>query len=134
LQSEPPAGLAFQTVDAKGRDHPVLAARIAPQRAQALASIVEGAALVVTIGSAPGETPVVEINRVAQWFGLTPSEARLAHFVAQGQSLQDYAAIRAVSINAARFLLKGVFRKTGVTSQAQLAALIANLPSGPTTT
>jgi DNA-binding CsgD family transcriptional regulator len=124
----PPAGLAFQALDAKGREHPVLAARIATQTANPLGGVVEGASLIVTIGSAPGETPVVEVNRVAQWYGLTPSEARLAVAISQGLTLQDYAAQRAVTINATRFLLKGIFRKTGATSQAQLAAMIARLP------
>ena len=81
------------------------------------------------MGSAPGETPVVEIDRVAQWFGLTPAEARLAVALARGDTLQDYAALRAVSLNAVRFLLKGIFRKTGATSQAQLVALLARLPA-----
>jgi DNA-binding CsgD family transcriptional regulator len=71
---------------------------------------------------------VVEIDRVAQWFALTPAEARLAVALAAGQTLQDYAALRAVSLNAARFLLKGIFRKTGATSQAQLVATLARLP------
>ncbi len=87
-----------------------------------------GASLIVTLGSAPGETPVVEIDRVAQWFALTPAEARLAVGLAGGQTLQDYAALRAVSLNAVRFLLKGIFRKTGATSQAQLVAMLARLP------
>ena len=52
-----------------------------------------------------------------------------AKALAGGQSLQDYAALRAVSLNAVRFLLKGIFRKTGVTSQAQLVAMVARLPS-----
>jgi len=43
--------------------------------------------------------------------------------------VQDYAAQRAISVNAARFLLKGVFRKTGATSQAQLVATLARLPA-----
>ncbi len=129
-RSDPPTGLAFHTVDAKGREHPVLGARIEPKKALQMGGIVEGAALIISIGSARGETPVVEINRVAQWFGLTPSEARLAHYLAQGMSLQDYAAWKAVSVNSTRFLLKGVFRKTGATSQAQLASIIAHLPTG----
>jgi DNA-binding CsgD family transcriptional regulator len=128
-RSAPPAGLAFQATAKSGRELPVLGARIAPQVARPLGGIAEGAAMIVTIGSAPGETPVVEIDRVAQWFGLTPSEARLAVAISEGISLQDYAAQRAVTTNSTRFLLKGVFRKTGVTSQAQLAAMIARLPS-----
>jgi DNA-binding CsgD family transcriptional regulator len=127
-RSAPPAGLAFQALDAKAREHPVLAARIATQTAHPLGGVVEGASLIVTIGSAPGETPVVEINRVAEWYGLTPSEARLAVAISQGLTLQDYSAQRAVTINATRFLLKGIFRKTGATSQAQLTAMIARLP------
>lgn len=40
------------------------------------------------MGSAVGETPVVEIDRVAQWYGLTPTEARLTVWLAGGKSLQ----------------------------------------------
>jgi hypothetical protein len=88
-RSAPPAGLAFQATAKSGRELPVLGARIAPQVARPLGGIAEGAAMIVTIGSAPGETPVVEIDRVAQWFGLTPSEARLAVAISEGISLQD---------------------------------------------
>lgn len=129
VRSTPPSGLAFQALDAKGREHPVLGARVIPQVARPLGGVVEGTAVLITIGSAPGETPVVEINRIAQWFGLTPSEARLALALFEGKTLKDYAALRAVSMNAVRFLLKGVFRKTGATSQAQLVAMLARLPA-----
>jgi len=91
--------------------------------------IALGASLIVTMGSAVGEAPVVEIDRVAQWYGLTPTEARLTVWLAGGKSLQDCAALRAVSLNAARFILKGIFRKTGATSQAQLVAMLARLPT-----
>jgi DNA-binding CsgD family transcriptional regulator len=130
INTPPPAGIAFQTVTANGTECPVLGARIEQQQAQQLGGITLGAAVILTLGSAPGETPVVAINRVAQWFGLTPSEARLAVAIAAGQSLKDYAAERASSLNAVRFLLKGVFRKSGATSQAQLAAMVARLPGG----
>ena len=75
-------------------------------------------------------------ERARTWFHslvlageITPAEARLAVALAGGQSLRDYAALRAVSLNAVRFLLKGIFRKTGATSQAQLVAMVARLPS-----
>ena len=128
-RSLPPAGAAFQAIDAKGRDCPVLGARIEPNRAKAIGGTQAGAALIITLGSSPGETPVVEIDRVAQWYGLTPAEARLAVAITAGQSVQDYAAERAISTNAARFLLKGIFRKTNVSSQAQLVAMLAKLPT-----
>ena len=126
-----PAGLAFQAVNDAGAECPVLAARVTRQSADQIGGFRLGAALVVTMGSAAGETPVVEIDRVAQWFGLTPAEARLAVWLAGGKTLQDYAALRAVSLNAARFLLKGIFRKTGAASQAQLVAMLARLPVAP---
>lgn len=129
VRSPAPTGLAFQAVSEAGTECPVLVARITRQSAQQIGGFSLGASLIVTLGSAPGETPVVEIDRVAQWFGMTPSEARLAVALAAGQSLQAYAAERAVSLNAARFLLKGAFRKTGASSQAQLVALLARLPA-----
>jgi DNA-binding CsgD family transcriptional regulator/PAS domain-containing protein len=132
LKSNPPAGLAFQAHGGENRDYPVLGARMEAHKSAPFGAIAEDTALIITIGSAPGETPVVAIDRVAQWFDLTPAEARLAVAIAEGQSLVDYAAQRAVTVNATRFLLKGVFRKTGVSSQAQLAALVARLPTaGP---
>lgn len=129
VKSPDPAGLAFQTVGDADRECPVLVARVTRQSAQQLGGVRLGASLIVTLGSSPGETPVVEIDRVAQWFGLTPAEARLAVALAAGDTLQDYAALRAVSLNAVRFLLKGIFRKTGANSQAQLVALLARLPA-----
>jgi len=129
VQSPAPTGLAFQAVGESGAECPVLVARITPQSAQQIGGSRAGASLIVTLGSAPGEAPVVEIDRVAQWFALTPAEARLAVALAAGKSLQDYAAERAVSLNAVRFLLKGIFRKTGVSSQAQLVATLARLPA-----
>lgn len=128
VRNPAPAGLAFQAVGRSGAECPVLIARMRPQTAQHIGGFTAGASLIVTLGSAPGETPVVEIDRVAQWFALTPAEARLAVALSAGKTLQGYAADRAVSLNAIRFLLKGIFRKTGATSQAQLVALLARLP------
>jgi DNA-binding CsgD family transcriptional regulator len=123
-----PSGLAFQALADNGSECPVLAAKVDPQSVLQIGGISTGASMIITLGSGPGETPVVEINRVGQWYGLTPSEARLTVSLASGMSLQDYAAERATSINAVRFLLKGVFRKTATTSQAQLTATLARLP------
>ena len=133
VKSPDPAGLAMQAVGKSGAECPVLVARITRQSAQQIGGFSLGASLIITMGSAPGETPVVEIDRVGQWFGLTPAEARLAVALAAGQTLQDYAAERAVSLNAVRFLLKGIFRKTGAASQAQLVATLARLPAAAET-
>lgn len=110
-------------------DLAVLAARL-PQREHAvLGGWAQGAGLIVTVGARP-RAPALEIDRLAAWFGLTPGEGRLAAALAADTSLQDYARARNVSVNAARFLLKGVYRKTGATSQAQLVSILRRLPPG----
>ena len=73
---------------------------------------------------------MIEADRLRAWFNLTATEARLAAALAAGKSLQDYASERGVTIEAARYLLKGAFRKTGAESQAQLVALIKDVPAG----
>ena len=105
----------------------MLGARLAPHVADTLAGPIEGAAAILTLGIAPG-APLLQIDRLGAWYGLTPAEARLAAALAAGDTLRDYAANRNVSLNAVRFLLKGVFRKTGVGGQAQLVAAIRSLP------
>jgi DNA-binding CsgD family transcriptional regulator len=126
-QSPPPTGAAFATVDSNGNNVAAVCARVPVQSARALGGSVEGAGLIVSIGGG-GEPRTIEISRVAAWFGLTPAEARLATALGAGATLQDYCALRNVSLNAGRFLLKGVFRKTDVSSQAQLVALVSRLP------
>lgn len=124
-----PASAAFSTALAEGTELPVLAARLTPQVAKTLAGSIEGAAMVISVGVGP-QGPLLDIAPLAAWWGLTPAEARLASGLAAGDSLQDYALRKAVSLNAVRFLLKGIFRKTGATSQAQLIAQVRALPTG----
>jgi DNA-binding CsgD family transcriptional regulator len=89
-----------------------------------------GAAILVSIGHGHARAPLIEIDRLAAWFGFTPAEARLAGALASGKSLQYLAQERNVSLNAVRFLLKGVYRKTGAASQAQLVSMVRDLPGG----
>lgn len=126
-RSAPPAGAAFTTTDVAGATVAVVGARVPTQTARALGGAVEGVGLIMSIG-AGGEARTIEISRVAAWFGLTPAEARLASALAGGMNLSDYCAFRNVSVNSGRFLLKGVFRKTEVNSQAALVALVSRLP------
>jgi DNA-binding CsgD family transcriptional regulator len=65
---------------------------------------------------------------IRDWFGLTPAEARLAASLAEGASLEDFASTRGVSLNAARFLLKGVFAKTETNRQPHLVAKLQAAP------
>ncbi|HEY4968857.1 MAG TPA: helix-turn-helix transcriptional regulator [Steroidobacteraceae bacterium] len=123
----PPTSAAFRTAGPDGGDLAVLAARLTTQTAETLDGRIEGAGIILTIGIG-ARAPLIEINRLASWFGLTPAEARLAASLSSGMTPDDYAARRNVSMNAVRFLLKGIYRKTSVGSQAQLIAQIRNLP------
>lgn len=68
------------------------------------------------------------VDHLRDWFGLTPAEARLAANLAEGGSLEDFAAMRGVSINAARFLLRGIYDKTEVNRMPRLVAKLREAP------
>ncbi len=123
-----PASSAFRATGPDGTDLAVLGARLATHTANTLEGRMEGAGIILTIGIG-GRAPLIEIDRLAAWFGLTPAEARLAASLSSGMAPDDYAARRNVSMNAVRFLLKGIYRKTGAESQAQLVAKLRDLPA-----
>lgn len=106
-----------------------LAMRMRPQLSQSLASALQGSDILLVVNS-NDEANEVRINRYVQWFGLTPSEARLAVQLARGDTLEEYANSRGVSVNAARFLLKGLFAKTQTNKQSTLVAKLHNTPVG----
>ncbi|HEY7851827.1 MAG TPA: hypothetical protein VIB82_02560 [Caulobacteraceae bacterium] len=123
-----PASAAFVARAADGAELTVLGARIQTQIAPTLSGPLEGAGILLSIGVG-AKAPLIAIDRLAAWYGLTAAEGRLAAGLAAGDTLQDQAAKRSVSLNAVRFLLKGVFRKTGARSQAQLVTLLRDLPA-----
>lgn len=63
-------------------------------------------------------------RKVAQCFGLTRAEARLAVRLGSGVSLEEAAAGMEISIHTARSQLKSIFAKTGCKRQAELVALL----------
>ena len=106
----------------------MLGVLIKPKAVPAIGGAFADAAMIVTIGSGADEAPVLGIDRLAQWFGLTPAEARVVGALVDGQTPQDYAVDNGISVNAVRFHLKHIFRKTDTASQAQLVARIARMP------
>ena len=128
-QSTMPASLALKVEDGNGESYAVLAMTMRPQREQVMGGWVEGASVLLSIAQ-PHPTPLIEIDRLRGWFNLTASEARLAAELAAGRTLQDFANTRGITIDAVRYLLKGAFRKTGAENQAQLVALIKDVPPG----
>jgi DNA-binding CsgD family transcriptional regulator len=83
---------------------------------------------VLLVGGQRRQISEVVIERLRGWFDFTPSEAKLAVYIAEGQTLEDYARDRGVSVNAARFLLKGIFGKAGVGRQAEFVAMLRDAP------
>lgn len=130
LAREPkPASLALRIEDGAGHSFALLAMTMQPHREQTLGGWAEGASILLSI-SQPHPAPLIEVDRLRAWFNLTATEARLAAALAAGKSLQDYAMERGVTVDAARYLLKGAFRKTGAESQAQLVSRVKDVPVG----
>lgn len=63
-------------------------------------------------------------------FDLTAAEARLAAFLIQGSGVRGYAADRGVSNEAGKYLLKGIYAKTGLSNQTELVAMLREVPIG----
>jgi DNA-binding CsgD family transcriptional regulator len=70
------------------------------------------------------------IQGLQQAFDLTAAEARLATFLVQGSGVRGYAADRGVSQEAGKYLLKGIYAKTGLSNQTELVALLREAPLG----
>jgi DNA-binding CsgD family transcriptional regulator/PAS domain-containing protein len=104
-----------------------MAMRIGGAQAQAIHADFGPASLMIVCGR-NHRTSFAHVDYLRDWFGLTPAEARLAAALAEGASLEDFAATRGVSLNAARFLLKGVFAKTDTNRQPQLVARLQATP------
>ncbi len=80
------------------------------------------------VAQRPHKGGPANIELLREWYSLTPAEARLAAMLAEGDSLDHFADLRGITRNTARFLLRGVFAKTGTTRQGQLVAQLPDLP------
>jgi DNA-binding CsgD family transcriptional regulator len=123
-----PDDLAFHAIDCLGRECPVLGVRVKPKAVPTIGGAIADCAMIITIGSGIGETPVMGIDRLSQWFGLTRTEALVVNALVDGQTPQEYASRNGVSVNAVRFHLKHIFQKTDTATQAQLVARVAQMP------
>lgn len=104
-------------------------AALAMPLSQTSAQTAEFGSASILLVAEPTLRPSLEAVRTLQgWFRLTWAEARLAVFLGVGGSLEEFARSRGVSVNAARFLLKGVFAKVGVNRQSSLVAAIRTTP------
>jgi PAS domain-containing protein len=72
---------------------------------------------------------VPSIRQLMDVFGLAPAEARLAHSLACGEALHDYAISNTLGMSTVRSQLKAVFRKTGTECQSDLVRVLNNIPA-----
>lgn len=84
---------------------------------------VSSARVAVVVRLSDAVPPILERD-IAERFGLTGREARVAIEIAGGRSLDGVAHTLGIGIGTVRGHLKGIFGKTGVSSQASLVSLL----------
>jgi DNA-binding CsgD family transcriptional regulator len=67
------------------------------------------------------------VRSMQQLYGLTPAESRLVGELAEGSTLQQIAALRAITLSTLRTQLKAVFSKTGSRRQVDLVRMVGPL-------
>lgn len=120
------------TFTAAGRDSAELvmtALSVSPTHGDTFADRTGGAALML-IGGQRIDISDSVMAALQQSFGLTKAEARLAAFLIKGSGVRGYAADRGVSAEAGKYLLKGVYAKTGLSNQTELVAMLREAPLG----
>jgi DNA-binding CsgD family transcriptional regulator len=66
---------------------------------------------------------------LAEFFGLSPAESRLAVALLAGKKLREIALDWGVQITTLRTQLSSILRKTGVTRQVDLIRLLSSIPA-----
>lgn len=75
----------------------------------------------------PGRWSRIPPDLAAASLGLTPAESRVATSLAAGQSVSEIASTTGRQENSVRFLLKGIYRKLGISRQSELVRLVLSL-------
>ena len=109
-----------------GRDggHAAYIVRVAPVTAGLVGYDLPMAMVLV---SAPDENRISE-SELAELYGLSPAESRLAVAVTYGKRLNELAGEFGVQITTLRTQLSSVLKKCGVERQSDLVRLISNIP------
>ena len=88
----------------------------------------EGAAAALFC-SDPDSLAAAVARQLEGMFGMTPAEARLTEALVHGQSLQQYADERCLSMSTVRTQLKAATAKTGTRRQADLVRIVLTGPA-----
>jgi DNA-binding CsgD family transcriptional regulator len=104
---------------------PATVVHLLPVRRAAQDIFARAAALLVATPVAPSEAPDQEVLRAL--FDLTPAEARLAHSLLNGYSINTAAEELGLSRETLRSQLKHLLRKTGTPRQSELIRLLGGI-------
>lgn len=89
-----------------------------------------GGATLMLVGGQRIELSDDMLDALQQSFNLTKAEARLAGFLVKGSGVRGYVSDRGVTQEAGKYLLKGIYAKTGLSNQTELVALLREAPLG----
>ena len=92
---------------------------VTPLRASGVLSLGSAAPSAAVFISDLELTPLANDAMLRQFFGLTPTETRLAIVLLQHKSVEEAAEILDISLNTARTHLKKLFEKTGTRRQSE---------------
>ena len=118
------AGGALQLVGAGGRRLQVLVTPL-----PALSAALEGKAMAAVFCSDPDAVIGRLSQRLEALYRLTPAEGQLTEALVNGQSLQEYAQARCVTMNTLRMQLKSAAAKTGAKRQSDLVRIVLTGPA-----
>jgi DNA-binding CsgD family transcriptional regulator len=107
---------------------PPLIAHLLPLRGVGRDIFAQAVALLFVTPVTRQKAPQAEV--IEALFDLTPTEARIAGAMVEGQPVAAIAQAEGVTQNAVRMHLKSIFAKTGVGRQAELVSLLAMPPYG----
>jgi DNA-binding CsgD family transcriptional regulator len=122
--SRPDRALAL-AITVSRSEGPALAVLLLPLRpGHEFRPAAESAGSVLALIHDPAQVLRLNPALIAKLHGLTPTEAELAAFLAEGRSLAEFAAARGCSEQTARTHMKRILDKTGARRQADLVRML----------
>lgn len=119
-----PSGGSCAVTRPSGRGRLVLTATPVPREQRREA---DGRFAVAIFFAAPSPASSAKQKLLADIYGLTPTEARLAQIIATGVGVKEAARALKISPSTARTHLLRIFQKTEVSRQAELAHVVTEL-------
>lgn len=102
-----------------------LVAHVIPVRGQSRDIFMRSVCVLTLTPVASPTMPTIDL--VQSLFDFTPAEAKVARFIAQGETIHDIASSNAVSVNTVRTQLRSVMEKTGCSRQVEVANLLSGI-------